>query len=53
MQAGGKVTARWSDIGVKGSHKVRDLWAHGDRGKFSDEYVAEVPSHGLVMVRVH
>jgi alpha-galactosidase len=51
--AGAKVTARWSDIGVKGSHKVRDLWAHADRGKFSDEYSAEVPSHGVVMVRVH
>ncbi|HUP03118.1 MAG TPA: glycoside hydrolase family 27 protein, partial [Bryobacteraceae bacterium] len=21
-----KVTAKWSDIGIKGSHKVRDLW---------------------------
>jgi alpha-galactosidase len=51
--AGAKVTARWSDIGVSGSHKVRDLWAHADRGKFSDEYAAEVPSHGVVMVRVH
>jgi alpha-galactosidase len=51
--AGAKVTARWSDIGVTGSHKVRDLWAHADRGKFSDEYAAEVPSHGVVMVRVH
>ncbi len=51
--AGAKVTARWSDIGVKGSHKVRDLWAHADRGKFSDEYAAEVPPHGVVMVRVH
>jgi alpha-galactosidase len=51
--AGAKVTALWSDIGVAGSHKVRDLWAHADRGKFSDEYAAEVPSHGVVMVRVH
>ena len=51
--ASAKVTARWSDIGVSGSHKVRDLWAHADRGKFSDEYAAEVPSHGVVMVRVH
>jgi alpha-galactosidase len=48
-----KVTTRWSDIGVKGSHKVSDLWAHADRGKFSDAYAAEVPSHGVVMVRVH
>jgi alpha-galactosidase len=51
--ASAKVTARWSDLGVMGSHKVRDLWAHADRGKFSGEYTAEVPSHGVVMVRVH
>ena len=51
--AAANVTARWSDIGVQGSHKVRDLWAHADRGKFPQEYAAEVPSHGVVMVRVH
>jgi len=51
--ASAKVTARRSDLGVKGSCKVRDLWAHADRGKFSDEYAAEVPSHAVVMVTVH
>jgi alpha-galactosidase len=51
--ASAKVSALWSDIGITGSHKVRDLWAHVDRGKFSDEYTAEVPSHGVVLVRVH
>jgi alpha-galactosidase len=51
--ASANVTARWSDIGVKGSHKVRDLWAHAERGKFTNRYAAEVPSHGVVMVRVH
>jgi alpha-galactosidase len=47
-----KVTAKWSDIGIKGSHKVRDLWAHADKGAFKDEYSAEVPSHGVVMIKV-
>jgi alpha-galactosidase len=47
-----KVTAKWSDIGIKGSHKVRDLWAHSDLGAFKDEFSADVPSHGVVMVKI-
>lgn len=47
-----KVTARWSDLGLHGSHKVRDLWAHADRGEANGEYSAEVPSHGVVLVKV-
>jgi alpha-galactosidase len=50
--AAAQVTAKWSDIGVKGTHKVRDLWAHADRGKVKDEYTAEVPSHGVVMIKI-
>jgi alpha-galactosidase len=47
-----KVTARWSDLGLSGSKNVRDLWAHADRGKASAEYSADVPSHGVVMVKL-
>jgi len=47
-----KVTAKWSDIGIKGSHKVRDLWEHADKGAFADAFAAEVPSHGVVMIKV-
>jgi alpha-galactosidase len=31
---------------------VRDLWAHADRGTFTEKYSATVPPHGVVMVRV-
>lgn len=47
-----KITAKWSDIGAKGSHAVRDLWAHKDLGKIADAFAADVPSHGVVMVRI-
>ena len=50
--AAAKVTAKWSDLGLKGSHKVRDLWKHADLGKVTGEYTADVPSHGVVMVKV-
>jgi len=42
----------WNDIELKGKFNVRDLWAHVDRGKIKDEYVAEVPAHGSVLIRV-
>jgi alpha-galactosidase len=47
-----KVVAKWSDLGIKGSHTVRDLWKHADLGKKTDEFEAMVPSHGVVMVRI-
>lgn len=47
-----KVTARNSDLKVDGSYKIRDLWAHADRGTFKEEYSAEVPSHGVVLIRL-
>jgi alpha-galactosidase len=47
-----KVTAKWSDVGIHGSHKVRDLWKHADLGAFKDEFSADVPSHGVVMIKI-
>ncbi len=47
-----KVTARWSDIGIQGSHAVRDLWKHQDLGTVADAFTADVPSHGVVMIKV-
>jgi alpha-galactosidase len=47
-----KVTARWGDLGITGSHKVRDLWKHADLGSMSGEFTADVPSHGVVMVKI-
>jgi len=31
---------------------VRDLWAHADLGTFPTRFMATVPAHGVVMVRV-
>jgi alpha-galactosidase len=52
-EAATTVTARWSDIGVKGPQRVRDLWRQEDLGEFSDRFSAEVPRHGVVYVRVY
>ena len=46
------VTAKWSDLGLKGKLIVRDLWRQQDLGKFADEFKASVPRHGVVLVRL-
>jgi len=46
------VTVNWADLGLSGKQKVRDLWRQQDVGQFSDNYAAEVPRHGVVLIRV-
>jgi alpha-galactosidase len=47
-----RVSANWSDLGLTGKQKVRDLWRQKDIGKFNDKFETEVPKHGVVLVRV-
>ena len=49
-----KMTVTWNEMGYP-EHlkaKVRDLWKKKDMGTFSGNYSDEVPSHGVVMIRV-
>jgi alpha-galactosidase len=46
------VTVNWSDFGLKGKLRVRDLWRQKDLGKFNAAYTASVPRHGVVLLRV-
>lgn len=47
-----KVTVRWADLKLSGARTVRDLWRQRDLGTFSDEFTAEVPRHGVVLVKL-
>lgn len=46
------VTVKWSDLGISGSHRVRDLWLQKDLGSESSSFHAMVPPHGVVLVKV-
>ena len=46
------MSVMWTDVGITGSHKVRDLWAHSDVKWDSAGYSANVPSHGVALIRV-
>jgi alpha-galactosidase len=50
--AASPMTVAWSDLGVTGSLKVRDLWARADVGVLSGAYQTTVASHGAALIRI-
>lgn len=46
------VTAKWSDLDLKGRRRVRDLWQRKKLGEFDGAFTATVASHGAVLVKV-
>jgi len=52
--AAAKISVDWSEIGYPNAlnASVRDLWEKKDLGRKTGSYSAEVPSHGVVMVKV-
>jgi alpha-galactosidase len=47
-----RVNAKWSDLGLTGKQRVRDLWRQADIGDFDSRFEASVPRHGVVLVRL-
>jgi alpha-galactosidase len=39
-------------IGISGTHKVRDLWRQIDIGTFNEYFGAQVPKHGVVLLKL-
>ncbi len=50
--AAAKMSVAWSDLGLPDTLNVRDLWAHKDLGKVADQFSADVPSHGVVLIAI-
>jgi alpha-galactosidase len=46
------VTVNFKAVGVKKSTAVRDLWAGKDLGTFHGSFTANVPRHGVVLVKI-
>lgn len=51
-EAESEITALWTDLGITGKQKVRDLWSQKDLGRFNKKFSAMVGRHGVVMVRM-
>jgi alpha-galactosidase len=48
-----KVQVDWSELKLTDKQMVRDLWRQKDLGEFSQKFSAQVPSQGVVMVRIN
>jgi alpha-galactosidase len=46
------VTAYFRDVGVRDTASVRDLWEKSELGVFKSSFTAQVPRHGVVMIKV-
>ena len=46
------VTAKWSDLGLSGRMRVRDLWRQKDMGTFDNDCEVKIPRHGVSLVRM-
>ena len=47
-----EVTATWTDLGLSGPRKVRDLWKRQEMGKQDRQYSATIEPHGVVMIKI-
>ncbi|MEY4387803.1 MAG: Alpha-galactosidase precursor [Verrucomicrobiota bacterium] len=47
-----EVSVNWSDLGLKGSRKVRDLWSQADLGRRAEGFKVSVRRHGAALIRV-
>src|SRR4029077_11803842 len=48
-----RIDARWTELGLPpGPRRVRDLWLRQELGSFADSFSADIPSHGVVIVRL-
>lgn len=46
------VAVSWSELGITGKQKVRDLWRQKNLGEFESRFAAPTPPHGVELVRL-
>ena len=50
--AAARVKVSWSELGINGPRRIRDLWRQEDLGVFPEKFEAVVPRHGVVLITV-
>ncbi|HEY3857242.1 MAG TPA: NPCBM/NEW2 domain-containing protein [Verrucomicrobiae bacterium] len=51
-EAATDVTVNWSDLGLTGKHRIRDLWRQKDMAASDNSFTANVTRHGVCLIRV-
>ena len=47
-----EVAVKWSDLSLGGKQHLRDLWRQRDLGEYNGHFKANVPRHGVLLVRM-
>ncbi|MCX7006008.1 MAG: hypothetical protein NTY53_01940, partial [Kiritimatiellaeota bacterium] len=47
-----EISVKWSELGLRGPQRVRDLWRQQDRGEFAEGYSAKIAPHGVLLLRL-
>ena len=47
-----QVTLDWKQAGFSGKQILRDLWREKDLGVFDESYKTQVPTHGVILLKV-
>jgi alpha-galactosidase len=42
----------FSELGIEGKPRVRDLWRQKDLGRYTQQFTARVPAMGVIMVKI-
>lgn len=46
------ISATWKELGLQGKQTVRDVWRQHNLGSFQESFSPQVPSHGVILVRL-
>lgn len=47
-----QITVRWDQLAIKGPQKIRDLWKQQDEGVRNNNFSSQVPSHGVLFLKI-
>jgi alpha-galactosidase len=47
------ITVKFDQLGLTGTHSVKDLWSGEKLGKFTNEFTSTINRHGAGLYRIH
>jgi hypothetical protein len=47
------ISVKFEQIGLKGTHTVKDLWSGEELGNFTDTFNRTIHQHGAGLYRIH
>ena len=48
-----EITVRFEQLGLTGTHTIKDLWTGEKPGKYTDQFTRTIPRHGAGLYRIH